>query len=448
MSRDLDQSDEFITSREQLVAYFAEGIKPRTARLVGTEHEKFMFKREDGSMLSYEEPGGFGDIFAAFAEQGWKASIAKGHIVALEHQRAALTLEPGGQFELSGAPLATIHDTAAELDTHLEAVRAMVGDRIQMVCWGLNPFYELDKIPWMPKPRYGIMRRYLPTRGDLAHWMMKGTCTVQANFDYTSEADAVDIIRTGLRVSPLISALFALSPVRSWADTGMQSYRCHIWTRTDPDRTGILDFMLSETWGFEDYVEYILDVPMFFIRRGDEYLEMSGTTFRHYLEHGFGEHRATMGDFELHLSTAFPELRMKRYIEVRGADAGPRDMLLALPALWKGLLYWEPARAEARALLPDITGDALRAMHADIIRDGIHAQTPYGSVRELAQRLIAISAEGLRQLAAEGGHPDEVGFLEPLVVMLERGRSRADDLREDLAEAQGDWSVVAQKWAL
>jgi glutamate--cysteine ligase len=448
MSRDLDQSDELITSRDQLVAFFVQGIKPRAARLVGTEHEKFMFRRADGAMLTYDEPGGFGDILATFEARGWKATRAAGAIIALEKDRAALTLEPGGQFELSGAPLPTVHDTAAELDAHLDAVRALVGDRLQMVCWGVNPFYELDQIPWMPKPRYGIMRSYLPTRGDMAHWMMKGTCTVQANFDYTSEADATDIIRTGLIISPLISALFASSPVRSWADTEMQTYRCHIWTRTDPDRTGFPDFMLSESWGFADYVEYMLDIPMFFVRRDNEYIAANGLTFRDYMANGFQGHRATIGDFELHLSTAFPELRMKRYIEVRGADAGPRDMLLALPAIWKGVLYSEAAREAARALLPGVTPDALRAIHADIIRDGIHADTPYGAVRDLALRLVQISADGLRAQAAEVGHPDEVGFLDPLVLMLERGRSCSDELREDLQAAHGDWRPVVDKWAL
>jgi glutamate--cysteine ligase len=448
MSRDLDQSDELITSRDQLVAYFAQGIKPRAHRLVGTEHEKFMFRRDSGAMLTYEERGGFRDIFDAFAAQGWRPTVADGHIIALEHQRAALTLEPGGQFELSGAPLPTIHDTAKELDDHLSAVRALVGEQTYMVCWGVNPFFDLDQIPWMPKPRYGIMRRYLPTRGDLAHWMMKGTCTVQANFDYTSEADAADILRTGLTISPIISALFAASPACAGQDTGMQTFRCHIWTRTDPDRTGFPDFMLSDSWGFVDYVEYMLDVPMFFIRRDNAYIDMTGTPFRHYLEHGFQGHRATIGDFDLHLSTAFPELRMKRYIEVRGADAGPRDMLLALPAIWKGILYSEPAREAARALLPGITPEALRTIHAAMIQDGIHAQTAYGPMRELARRLVQIGAEGLRAIAAEVGHADEVAFLDPLVVLLERGQSVADRLREDLKAAQGDWRPVVERWAL
>jgi glutamate--cysteine ligase len=206
--------------------------------------------------------------------------------------------------------------------------------------------------------------------------------------------------------------------------------------------------MLNERWGFEEYVDYILDVPMFLIRRGADYINMTGQTFREYMERGYQGHRATEGDFELHLSTAFPEVRMKRFIEVRGADAGPRDMLLALPALYKGIFYWEPAREAARDLFSGVSPDELRQVHASFVREGIHATTRWGSGVELGRRLVEISSQGLKSLAAECGEPDEVEFLAPLVVMLERGRSLADDLADDLASAKGDWRPILHKWEL
>ena len=441
MSRDLVQSTTPLTDTAQLVDYFHGGAKPAGTQLgVGTEHEKFVFRRDTGAPLSYEEQGGYGDLFATLAsDHGWEPSYDQGgNIAALTRDGAALTLEPGGQFELSGAVMPTMFQTEQELHRHLQEIKDVAGDRLAFVCWGLNPFDDLEQIPWMPKPRYAIMRRYLPTRGDLAHWMMKATCTIQGNYDYTSEADAIEILRTGLLVSPIVSALCANSPVRRGQDTGMQSFRCHIWTRTDPDRTGFPDFMYTKDWGFEDYIQYVLDIPMFFIRRDDAYVDLAGTTFRDFMHHGAKGHSPTIGDFELHLSTVFPEVRLKRYIEVRGADGGAPEMIIALPTLWKGLIYDAQARQEAAALMPSDSPQEHRQCFEAVYRHGLHAKTDCGDYMELAKELVEISKRGLQRQAKAWGHRDESGFLAPFDQILSEGVSGADRRLEEFMAAGGD----------
>lgn len=447
MSRDLDQSVEHIESRAQLLEYFRSGEKLHEQRAFGTEHEKFVFKRDSGQPLSFEEEGGYQDIFTQLAEQyGWEASYDKGHIVALTRDGAALTLEPGGQFELSGALTKTVFETEREFDSHLREIKALAGDRLAFVAWGMNPFDTLEEIPWMPKSRYGIMRRYLPTRGDRGLWMMKKTCTVQGNYDYTSEEDATDILSTSLRISPIVSALMCNSPLTDGAPNGMQSYRCHIWTRTDPDRTGFPDFMYGQDWGYAQYLEYVLDVPMFFIRRDGGYVDVSGTSFRTFMRDGIGDWRATMGDFELHLSTIFPEVRMKTYIEVRGADAGTRESMLALPALWKGILYSDSARRGARSLMVSSSPEQHRACFEQVYQKGIRAETPCGSFRELAQELVDLAGKGLDEIAQREGHASERAFLKPLQAIIDTGKTQADLLLESFERHGGDRMKVVNEW--
>ena len=451
MSRDVQLSAEPLEHIDQLVEYFASGEKSADRLGFGTEHEKFVFRRSDGQMLSHEEEGGFGDLLEALAERfGWERSFDEsGSLIALVKDGGAITLEPGGQLELSGAVTKTVFETRDEFDAHMAELREIAGDRLLFATLGMNPFFGPEQVPWMPKTRYGIMRRYLPTRGDLAHWMMKATCTVQGNYDYTSEADAVEILRTGLRVSPLVSALFAASPLKQGAPSGFQTYRCHIWTRTDPDRTGFPDFMLGTDWGYEDYANYVLDVPMFFIRRDDRYVDLAGLPFRAFMEQGHHGHHATIGDFELHLSTVFPEVRMKKYIEVRGADAGRREVMLALPALFKGLFYWHPARKAAADLIPDhVTPDQLREGALQIHREGIHAKTTFGDVAELSRALVQIARDGLDALAERDGHPTEAGFLDPLTTILDTNTSQSDALLADFQAADGDWLRLMERWQL
>ena len=447
MSRDMKQDLDKIEDRDQLIDYFRSGEKDPSRRAFGTEHEKFVFRRDNGKLLSFEEEGGFGDLFADIAERfGYEASYDHGHIVALERDGAALTLEPGGQFELSGAITQTVFETAAEFDQHIREIKEVAGDRLAFVSWGMNPFDTLDEIPWMPKSRYGIMREYMPKVGDRGLWMMKKTCTVQGNYDYTSEEDAADILRTALRVSPVVSAMFCNSPLADGAPNGMQSYRCHIWTRTDPDRTGFPDFMYDEGWGYSEYLEYVLDVPMYFIRRDGEYVAMHGKPFREFMEEGHGDWVARMGDFELHLSTIFPEVRMKKYIETRGADAGTREMMLALPALWKGLLYSESARAGARQMMVSTCPEKHRACFDQVYRLGIRAETQCGSFREMAEELVSLAGQGLDELAKEAGHDSERVFLEPLEQVLKDAKTPADRLLESFEEHGGDKMAMVNTW--
>ena len=439
MSRDLDQSTLPLTHTQQLIEFFQSGEKPASERKVGTEHEKFVFKRETGELLTFEEEGGFGDLFARLAEErGFEPSFDREHVVALTRDGAALTLEPGGQFELSGAILDTVFETRDEFDTHISEITSLAGDDLAFVSWGMNPFDALEDVPWMPKHRYEIMREYLPKRGKLAHWMMKMTCTVQANFDYTSEEDAADILRTSLRVSPVVSAMFCNSPLKQRQDTGMQSYRCHIWTQTDPARTGFPDFMYGEDWGYARYIEYVLDIPMFFIRREDGYLPMHGMTFRDFMAHGKQGYEATMGDFELHLSTIFPEVRMKRYIEVRGADAGSREVMLALPALWKGLLYDAEARRGASKMMVSSDPDQHRECFRTVHTEGLRASTMCGSFAQMAEELLDLSHAGLDRIAQAHGHPSEAVFLEPLRDIVEQRRTPADTLLAAFDTHDGD----------
>lgn len=458
MSRDMNENLVPIESREQLIEYFSGGEKPRDQWGVGTEHEKFMFRRDNLEMASYEGQGGIGEVFERLAEQkGWTPSFDKGDIVALEQKDLdgkvrAITLEPGGQFELSGAVYKTIFETANELDSHLELMREMTAPTeeragMQMVCWGANPFFARPEIPWMPKSRYKIMREYMPKQGDLAHAMMKQTCTVQANFDYGSESDAAEIMRTALLISPLASAIFANSPLLAGQDTGMQSYRGHIWMRTDPARCGWPEFMYRDDWGYADYLDYMLDVPMFFISRDGKYINKAGDSFREFMKNGHGDYRATMGDFELHLSTAFPEIRLKRFIEVRGADAGPRDQMVAMPAMWKGILYHEPARKRARDLIDEVDPASHAKLFSDAYTRGLGAEAARGSVRELARDLLAISADGLDAIADANGHSSERILLAPLEEIVDTGKSLADQLLEDWHEFDGDRQKLVEKWA-
>ncbi|QDG53751.1 glutamate--cysteine ligase [Persicimonas caeni] len=449
MSRDMDENLAPIESREQLVEYFRGGEKPCAQWGVGTEHEKFLYRRSDYEMVSYEEPGGIGEMLATLAdEHGWAPSLDRGNIVALEKDSGAITLEPGGQLELSGAVRKTIFETADELDAHLDLIRGLVGDRLAMVCWGLNPFFEPPDIPWMPKSRYAVMRDYLPTRGDLAHWMMKLTCTVQANFDYESEEDAAEMMRTALLISPIVSAIFANSPIKAGEESGQQTYRGYLWTRTDPDRTGWPEFMYRDDWGYADYLDYILDVPMFFIRREGKYIDKSGDSFREFIEQGHDGYDATMGDFELHLSTAFPEIRLKRFIEVRGADAGPRDHMLAVSALWKGILYDHASRAKARDIIGEVTPERHARLFMDAYKDGLDAEAPRGRLQELAQELVKVAGDGLDAIAEECGHDSERGFLAPAEEIAETGVTLADKLLADWREFDGDRKKLVEEWAL
>jgi glutamate--cysteine ligase len=438
MSRDHLQDTSPIEDIDQLVDYFRDGCKPPDARGIGTEHEKFVYHGPDCSLIEFDGPRGIEAMFRKLQERfDWEPQYDRGRIVALVRGDEAITLEPGGQVELSGGVKKTIFETETEFDRHIEELAAILGDDYAAVSFGLNPMDGLDATGWIPKSRYDIMSRYLPTRGDLAHWMMKGTCTIQANLDYTSEEDAVDLMRTGVLVSPLVNALFANSPLRLGEHTEMQSYRGYIWTRTDPDRSGVPRFLYGDDWGFREWLEWVLDVPMFFIRRGDEYVDLAGHSFRDFWRDGYEGTPATMGDFELHLSTVFPEVRMKQFIEVRSADGGPREHIFALPALWKGIGYHQASRDAAKQLFAGVSPGDHFPLYAIAARDGIHGEWRNRRLADLARELVEIASAGLDAIAEEAGHPSEAGYLEPLFQILDTETSAADRLLQDYDEVDG-----------
>jgi len=429
-----------IASTDDLVAYFRQGEKPRERWRIGTEHEKIGVYAKSGERVPYEGERGIGAVLERIAAaDAWKPVSEDGKLIALTKDGASITLEPGGQIELSGAPLATIRETCAEFNGHVDLVKRMSADLgIEWLALGIDPFHEVDRIPVMPKARYEIMRSYLPTRGELPLEMMHATATVQANFDYGDEADMASKLRMAMGTSPIVSAIFANSSLSGGRVNGFSSRRVEIWRHTDPDRCGILPFVFRPDFGYRDYVEWALDVPMFFVVRDHEYLPAGGITFRRFLGDGFAEQSATLADWDVHLTTVFPEVRLKRFIEVRGADCGPRGLICALPALWKGVFYDPEALAAAWDLVASWSLEQREEALAEVARHGLAARIGGRPVLELARAFTAISSDGLRRIAERGEtDADERRFLEPVLELLDDGRSCGEVLAE---RWQGEWN--------
>ncbi|WP_428263461.1 glutamate--cysteine ligase, partial [Haliangium sp.] len=338
-----DRESEPIHSARELRAYFSDACKPASAWRVGTERELIGVRtRADvlGTAPAYDGDDGIRAVLEGLgARGGWASIMEAGNVIALVREDAQVTIEPGGQLELAGRPVVASADFEADLTSFADELNALSSELgLSWLGVGFRPFGRLDDIPWMPKGRYAIMREYLPTRGALAHEMMKRTATAQVNLDYSSPQDAAEKLRAAMSVSPILTALYANSPIVDGADSGYQSYRSRIWRDTDPDRCGLLPFVFEDGDIFDAYTEWALDVPLFFVYR-KTYLPAGGVTFRQFLHEGFQGHRATMDDWALHLSTLFPEVRMKKYLEVRGCDSGAADTVLALGPLCRGLLY-------------------------------------------------------------------------------------------------------------
>jgi len=427
-----------IESVDDLVAFLRAGEKPPEAWRVGTEHEKIGLHAADLSPVDYEGECGIGRLLQRIADRaGWEPILEDGNVVALKHEGASITLEPGGQLELSGAPLRTIFETCAEFHAHLELVRS-VSEPMGLVWLGLgiHPIHSAEQLPQMPKERYRIMRRYLPTRGSRALIMMFTTATVQANLDYQSETDMVDKVRTALVISPIVSAIFANSSLSEGKANGFVSRRMHAWTDTDPDRCGMLPIAFEPDFGYRRYVEWALDVPMFFLVRGGRMEPAYDMTFRQFLENGRGGERATLADFDRHLTTLFPEVRVKQFIEVRGADAVPSDLTCSLPALWKGILYDATARAAA-ANIVDATQAEREAASEAVARRGLAARYAGRPVLDLARELVEIARGGLERIGHSGpmAH-DESAFLDPIFDQLALGKSPGQVVLECW---EGEW---------
>jgi glutamate--cysteine ligase len=426
-----------ITDRRQLVAYHEGGNKRPSAWRVGTEHEKFVFRHSDLRRVPYEGPDGIGMLLQGMTRFGWKPVFEANNVIALENDaRCSITLEPGGQFELSGAPLETIHQTCDEVHEHLRQVREVCDELgLGMLGLGFDPTSRREDVGWMPKGRYRIMRDYMPKRGGHGLDMMLRTCTVQANLDYQSEADMVKKFRVSLALQPVASALFGNSPFTEGKPNGFQSYRSFVWTDLDPDRTGTLPFVFEDGFGFERYVDYLLDLPMYFVYRDGQYIDASGQSFRDFMAGKLpalpGE-IPTMADWVDHSTTAFPEVRLKTYLEMRGADGGPWRRLCALPALWVGLLYDQTALDAAHDLVADWTMAEREAMRAEVPRLGLDARIRSRTLRDVALEVLDMAREGLHRRARRGqSGEDETHFLDTLFSIAGSGRTPAAELLED-----------------
>jgi glutamate--cysteine ligase len=408
-----------IDREEDLEGYFDLGSKPRERWGVGLEYERVGVYRDNGRAVPYEGPVGVETLLKTLVrERGWAPEEEDGRILALSRDGTRITLEPGAQLELSGAVhrnLASLRDELQSFTTEMEECSRPLG--IAWLGLGLQPFAPLEEIGWIPKKRYAVMRDYLPRRGSRAHAMMKQTACMQVNLDYGGEADAADKLRTAMALTPAVTALYANSPLLEGRPNGFLSYRAWIWQDTDPDRCGLLPFAFKDGAGFDDYLQYALDVPMFFVVRDGRYLPANGMTFRRFVRRGFDGERPTVADFEVHLTTLFPEARLKRYLEVRGADSGEPAACLALAALWKGILYDGASRRAAWEMVRDMAFKDRVHLLEEAARVGPAARLPPGSgerapslVRDLLIELVRLARQGLNNQGA----PEEATCLDLL----------------------------------
>ena len=430
-----------ISGRHQLVDYLASGARPEAEWTIGTEHEKFGFRLDDLRPPTWDGDRGIEAMLRGLTRFGWEPFEEKGKLIALTKAGASVTLEPAGQLELSGAMLENIHQTCCETNQHLKEVKAVSEELgLGFLGMGFQPKWRRDEMPWMPKGRYKIMREYMPKRGNLGLDMMTRTCTVQVNLDFASEADMVKKFRVSLALQPIATALFADSPFTEGKPNGYLSYRSHIWTDTDPDRTGMLDFVFEDGFGFERYVDYLLDVPMYFSYRDGEYVDLSGRSFRKFLRGELAElpgQKPTMKDWADHMTTAFPEVRLKKYLEMRGADGGPWNRLCALPAFWVGLLYDGAALDAAWDLVKDFTMEERHALRDGVPKHALKLPFRNGTVRELALEALKIAGQGLaRRNRLNAAGASEAVFLEPLVEFAMANETPAE---RKLALYHGAW---------
>jgi len=432
-------------TKQQMIDWVASGESAAADWKIGTEHEKFLFHRADNTPVAYDGPNGIGVLLTnLLAEIGPGANpiTEQGKIIGLtDGAGGSVTLEPGGQLELSGAPLANLHETCAETGRHLAHMRTVAGALdIGMLGIGYHPTARREDISFMPKGRYKIMSAHMPKVGTLGLDMMLRSCTVQVNLDYSSEADMRRKFRTSLALQPVATALFANSPFKDGALSGLVSTRAQAWTDTDNARCGVPACVFDPAFGYEQWIDYILDVPMYFLYRGGEYLDVAGLSFADFMRGelpGFEGETPTMADFEDHITTAFPEVRLKKFLEMRGADSGSWANICALPAFWVGLLYDNESLEQAAALASDITADDVMQARLDVSKDGLGAKLGNHDMYRLAASLVDIAGAGLRRrgLLGESGN-DESQYLSPVRDVIEQRQTPADMLR---ARLEGEW---------
>lgn len=425
-----------IESRDDLASYLASGCKPREDWRIGTEHEKFGYCQDTLKPLPYEGDRSIKAVLEGLRDRyGWAPLEEGGNIIGLTKDGANVSLEPGGQLELSGAPLETIHETCDEVNAHLAEVKS-IADAIgvRFIGLGAAPHWTHEEMPMMPKGRYKLMTRYMGTVGTHGTQMMYRTCTVQVNLDFSTEADMVQKMRVALALQPVATALFANSPFFEGKPNDHVSWRSRIWRDLDADRTGMLPWVFEDGMGFERWVDYALDVPMYFVYRDGVYIDALGQSFRDFLDGKLpalpGE-VPTLSDWADHLTTIFPEARVKKFIEMRGADGGPWRRLCALPAFWVGLTYDQDALDAAWDLAKDWTAEEREALRVDASVRGLKAEIRGRSMQDLAREVLAISDKGLRARARPGAGgmvPDERHFLNALHDTVDRGETAADEL--------------------
>ena len=447
MSNPGDADDTPIASVMQLAEHIAAGSKPRAEYRIGTEHEKFGFVIGTGRPPPYEPEGIRAVLQGLEAPEAWEAILDRGALIGLKglgvNRSASVSLEPAGQLELSGGLLETLHETEAELTAHFAALRPVAEALgLGFSPLGHHPTMARGEMPWMPKSRYAIMRRYMPLVGSLGLDMMTRTCTVQVNLDYSSEADMARKLRVSLALQPVATALFANSPFVEGKPSGFLSSRARVWTDVDGDRSGMPAAMFENGFGFERYVEWLLDVPMYFIVRDGVLHDVAGQSFRRFMKGDSGSLlpgvRATVGDFEDHMTTAFTDVRVKRFLEMRGSDAGRPDMMVAQSALWVGLLYDEAALEAAEALVRRQPWEAYRALRAEVPRLALDTPFGKGTVRDLARDVVAIALDGLRGRGRlDGRGEDERRLLAPLLPMVDGGPTQAEYWLSRFAGAWG-----------
>ncbi len=441
MSSPSNVKDSPITDIRELVEFHASGSRPREQWTIGTEHEKFGFHLDTLRPPTYEGPNGIEAMLRGLTRFGWQPIEEHGKVIALSRDGGSITLEPAGQFELSGAMLENIHQTCCETNSHLKEVSTVAQELgLGFLGMGFQPKWRRDEMPWMPKGRYKIMRDYMPKVGSLGLDMMTRTCTVQVNLDFSSEADMVKKFRVSLALQPIATALFADSPFTEGKPNGYLSYRSHIWTDTDPNRTGMLDFVFEDGFGFERYVDYLLGVPMYFTYRGGEYIDCAGLSFRDFLKGKLPNLPGalpTMKDWADHMTTAFPEVRLKKYLEMRGADGGPWNRLCALPAFWVGLLYDDESLDAAWDLVKDFSMAERNALRDGVPKHALKLPFRNGTVRELALEALKIAGNGLaRRNRLNSTGASEAVFLEPLIEFALANETAAE---RKLKLFHGEW---------
>ncbi|MBC7474983.1 MAG: glutamate--cysteine ligase [Candidatus Sericytochromatia bacterium] len=426
--------DDILESSQQLLEYFTKSYKPESDWKVGPEYEKFVIGYPGLRPLEYEGKVGIRSLFKGL-EDGykWNPEYEDDNVIALLREGESVSLEPGGQVELSGKAFKTIHESYDEVQRHIQEVKDV--SKNWDVAWfgcGMNPFLSTDEIPWMPKKRYNIMKNYLIKQGHLSHKMMKQTCTIQANIDYKSEEDAMKKLKVANGVNSIVTAMFANSAIYCGKETGFMTERSYIWQFTDPERCGIIEGVFSNSYSFQDYIDFAIDVHMFLIKRNGQMIDMTEMTFKEYMKKGYKGHKATTQDWDYHLSTVFPEVRLLKYIELRGQDSQPLDLYLAIPAIWKGLLYSEQALDAAWDLVKDLNYQERVTWHDDVSREAMQAKIKKYKTKELAKELFDISYESLKNMKnINRKGQNETIYLEALEEkVIKTGKSPAETVIE------------------